>query len=53
MIGGLEDVCYSEGRNAHQSKVTLHFDNASTHTARTVIKQFGAVGVQENGAFAL
>jgi hypothetical protein len=28
IVGGLEDVCYPEGRNPHERKTTLHFDNA-------------------------
>jgi hypothetical protein len=38
-IGGLEDVCNPGGRNPHQRKVALHFDNAPKHNIKTVTGQ--------------
>jgi hypothetical protein len=39
IIGGLEDVCQPEGRNPHERKRTLHFDNTPIHNTRTVMVQ--------------
>jgi hypothetical protein len=39
IIGGLEDVYDREGRNPHQRKVALHFDNALMHNTRMIMGQ--------------
>jgi hypothetical protein len=46
IMGGLEDVCHPEGRNPHERKRTLHFNNASIHNTRTVIGQLGQPGFE-------
>jgi hypothetical protein len=35
----LEDICYPEGRNLHQRKVTFRFTSAFIHNTRTVMGQ--------------
>jgi hypothetical protein len=42
--GGLENICYPEGRHPHERKVTLYFDNAPIHNTRTTIGQLGQSG---------
>jgi histone-lysine N-methyltransferase SETMAR len=42
--GGLEDVCYPEGRNPHERKRTLHFDSAPMHNTRAVRGQLEQPG---------
>jgi hypothetical protein len=44
IVGGLEDVCYPEGRNPHERKITPHFDNARVHNTRTVMEQLKQSG---------
>jgi hypothetical protein len=44
IIGGLKDVCYPEGRNPHERKRTLHFDNTPVHNTRTVMGQLEQSG---------
>jgi hypothetical protein len=39
IIGGLEDVCYPEGRNPHESEMTVYFDNMPLYSTRTVMRQ--------------
>jgi hypothetical protein len=34
VVADLREVCYREGRNARQRKVTLHFDNALIRKTR-------------------
>jgi hypothetical protein len=44
--GGLEDVCYPEGRNPHERKRTLHFGNAPIQNTRSA-GTIGAFRVQK------
>jgi hypothetical protein len=44
IICGLEDLCYPEGRNPHERKRTLHFDNTPRHNTRTVMGQLEQSG---------
>jgi hypothetical protein len=48
-IGGLDDVCYPEGRNPHGRKRTFHFDNAPIHNTRTVMGQLEQSGFKRMG----
>jgi hypothetical protein len=43
-IGGLENICYPEGRNPHERTVSLPFDNAPIHNTRTVTGQLDQSG---------
>jgi hypothetical protein len=43
-VGGLEDVCCSEGRNPHERRITLHFDNAPRPNTRTAMGQLDKSG---------
>jgi hypothetical protein len=36
-VGGLEDVCYPEGKTPQERKMPLHFDNAPIHNTRTAM----------------
>jgi hypothetical protein len=44
ILGGLEDVCDSEGRNTHQRMVTHRFDKALIHNIRTAMEQLEQSG---------
>jgi histone-lysine N-methyltransferase SETMAR len=44
IIGGLEHICYPEGRNRHERKRILHFDSAGVHNTRTVMEQLEQSG---------
>jgi hypothetical protein len=37
IVGGLEGVSCSEGRNPYERKITPHFDNARIHNTRTAL----------------
>jgi hypothetical protein len=39
IIGGLEYIGYLDGRNPHQKKMALHFDNPPIHNTKTVTGQ--------------
>jgi hypothetical protein len=43
-IGGLEDVCCPEGRNPHERKSTLQFEDALIHNIRMVMGQLEQSG---------
>jgi hypothetical protein len=44
IVGGLEDVCYPEGRNPHERIITLHFDKAPMYKTRRVMGQLAQSG---------
>jgi hypothetical protein len=37
IIGELEDVHYSQAKDPHTGKMTVHFDNAFRHNTRTAM----------------
>jgi hypothetical protein len=37
IVGELEDVCYPEGRNRHETRISLVFDNAPIHNRRRAV----------------
>jgi hypothetical protein len=44
LVGGLEHVCYPEGRDPYERKIAFHFNSAPMHNTRTVMEQLGHSG---------
>jgi hypothetical protein len=45
--GGLDNTPYSEGRNPHERKSTLHCDDALMHSTRTLMGQLEQLGFKK------